>query len=98
MSLIHEKAVQRFHDLVASSDGICLITHEPIVKPAYTLCGHVFEWDALIDWRNMHSEKDVKHWKCPYCSYVSTVAFIHSTQKSAIYFLEKTPIRLLPKY
>jgi hypothetical protein len=97
MSLIHEKAVQRFCNLVASSDGICLITHEPIVKPAYTLCGHVFEWDALVDWRNTHSVASKKHWACPYCSYVSPVAFIHPTEKSVIYFLERTPIRLLPK-
>ena len=92
-----EKAIDRFHKLVADSDEICPITYEPIVKPAYTICGHVFEWDALLAWRNMHPFQSPNHWKCPVCSYISPIAFIHFAKSGAIYFLERTPTHNLPK-
>jgi hypothetical protein len=97
MTSSHEKAIIRFQKLVTDSDRICPITQEPIVKPAYTLCGHIFEWDALLTWRNTHPSNSKGHWTCPFCSYSNVIAFMHYNESSAIYFLKRTPIHNLPK-
>jgi len=92
-----EKAIDRFHKLVTDSDGICPITYVPIVKPAYTICGHIFEWDALLAWRNSHHPQTTEHWKCPVCSYISHDAFMHPKKSGAAYYLERTATHNLPK-
>jgi len=92
-----EKAIDRFYKLAAESDGICPITYAPIVQPAYIVCGHVFEWDALFTWRNTHPFQSPNHWKCPVCSYSSQLALMHPKKSGAAYFLERTATHNLPK-
>jgi hypothetical protein len=77
-------AINKFRYLIAQSDGICPITHDTIIRPVYTLCGHVFEMEALIAWYD-----NGKHLRCPFCNYMNPYALMHSTQASAEYFIKR---------
>jgi len=88
MSLSDERqiyAINKFRYLIAQSDGNCPITHDTIKTPAYTLCGHVFEFEALAQWRYAHEN----HIRCPFCNYMNPYALIYPTQAFAEYFIKR---------
>lgn len=76
-------AINKFRYLIAQSDGNCPITHDTITRPVYTLCGHIFEFDALVEWHAL------KHLRCPFCNYMNPYALMHPTQASAEYFIKR---------
>ena len=75
-------AIKKFQYLISQSDGNCPITFEPIQRPAYTLCGHVFEFDALVAWSKQSP-------CCPYCNYKNPYALVHYSKPCAEYFIKR---------
>ena len=75
-------AIEKFQYLITQSDGNCPITFEPIQRHAYTLCGHVFEFEALVAWGKQSN-------RCPCCNYKNPYALIHYSKPWAEYFIKR---------